>query len=155
MALAVINRRICALLTDKGIHGRMRKHYGSIFLLFVLLLLLTSCQLTQSAFAKTVGDAGSAFAAASTTLTYAHEGKITMAYAASSFVNFQSELNGLDQALPSQQGAPDAHTVQHLLDLSRPAIQAVNNPCLSESCDWHAQVAALDRASKAFLEAGS
>src|SRR5437764_9671431 len=84
MALSVINRRICALLTDKGIHGRMRKHYGSIFLLFVLLLLLTSCQLTQSAFAKTVGDAGSAFAAASTTLTYAHEGKITMAYAASS-----------------------------------------------------------------------
>ena len=98
---------------------------------------------------------GSAFAAASTTLTYVHEGKISKAYAASSFVNYASELDGLDQTLPSQSGAPDARTIQHLLDLYKPAMQAVNSPCLDESCDWRAQVATLDRASKAFLEVGN
>lgn len=133
----------------------MWKKYGTGFLLLFLLLMLTGCQLSQTAFARMAGDAGAAFAAASTTLTYAHEGKITSAYASSSFVNFQSQLSGLDQVLSSQQGAPAAHTVQRLLDLYKPAMQVVNNPCLSDSCNWRAQVAALDRASKAFLEAGS
>jgi len=133
----------------------MLKRYGISFLLLVLLLTVTACQLTQSAFARTAGDAGAAFAAASTTLSYAHEGKITNTYASSNFMNFQSELSGLDQTLSSQQGAPDVHTVQHLLSLYKSAMQVVNNPCLSESCNWHAQVSALDRASRAFLEAES
>ncbi len=133
----------------------MLKRYGISFLLLVLLLTVTACQLTQSAFARTAGDAGAAFAAASTTLSYAHEGKITNTYASSNFMNFQSELSGLDQTLSSQQGAPDVHTVQHLLSLYESAMQVVNNPCLSESCNWHAQVSALDRASRAFLEAES
>lgn len=93
-------------------------------------------------------------AAALITLTYAHEGKITYAYAASSFVNYRSELDGLDQQLPSQSGAPDARTVQHLIDLYKPAIQAVDSPCLNESCDWRTQVAVMNRASEAFLQAG-
>ena len=76
------------------------------------------------------------------------------AYASSSFVNYQSELSGLDQTLPAQQGAPDRRTVEHLLNLYKSAMQAVNVPCLDESCDWHAQVAALERASEAFLKAG-
>jgi hypothetical protein len=118
------------------------------------LLTLTSCQFTQSAFAKTTGDAGAAFAAASTTLSYAHEGKITYAYASSSFVNYQSELDGLDQQLPSQQGAPDMRTVQHLIDLYRPAIWVVDLPCLSDSCAWRTQIATLNSASQAFLQAG-
>src|SRR6266516_6439060 len=131
----------------------MLKRYGISFLLLVLLLTVTACQLTQSAFARTAGNAGAAFAAASTTLSYAHEGKITNTYASSNFMNFQSELSGLDQTLSSQQGAPDVHTVQHLLSLYESAMQVVNNPCLSESCNWHAQVSALDRASSAFLDA--
>lgn len=131
----------------------MRKH-SICCLLFIVLLTLTSCQFTQSAFAKTTGDAGAAFAAAATTLTYAHQGKITYAYAASSFVNYRNELNGLDQQLPSQNGAPDRGTVQHLIDLYRPAIRVVDSPCLSESCDWRTQVAVLNRASEAFLRAG-
>lgn len=122
--------------------------------LLLVLLMTTGCQLTQSTFSRTVGNAGAAFSAASTTLAYAHEGKITSAYAQSSFVNYQSELNGLDQQLPSQQGAPDKRTIQHLLDLYRSAIQAINQPCLQASCHWQAQVAALNRASQAFLMAG-
>ena len=139
----------------------MRKHtvaktrnYGICCLLFIVLLTLPACQFTQSSFTKTAGDAGAAFAAAATTLSYAHQGKITYAYAASSFVNYRGELNGLDQQLLSQNGAPDRSTVQRLIDLYKPAIQAVNAPCLSEACDWHTQIDALNRASEAFLQAG-
>lgn len=132
----------------------MWRKSGTGLLLLVLVAMVTGCQLTQPAFARTAGNAGSAFAAAETTLSYAHEGKITYAYASSSFVNYQSELDGLDQSLPSLQGAPGKQVVRHLLDLYKPAIQAVDAPCLNESCNWRAQVAALNRASKAFLEAG-
>jgi hypothetical protein len=122
-------------------------------LLLVVAALSAGCRLTQSAFAKTTGNAGAAFAAASTTLAYAHSGRLTGTYAASSFVNYQGELAGLDQQLPSEQGVSDRRTLQHLLDLYHAAMQAVNSPCLDATCDWRSQVAALDRASKAFLEA--
>ena len=132
----------------------MWRNWRSSLLLLVLLMVATGCQLTQAAFTRTAANAGSGFAAAAITLSYTHEGKITYAYASSSFVNYQSELDGLDQALPGMQGAPDKHTIQHLLDLYKPAIQAVDAPCLHESCDWRAQVAALNHASQAFLEVG-
>lgn len=127
------------------------------FLPLILLIALpcTGCQFVQSAFANTAGNAGAALAAASTTLTYEHSGKITGAYAASSFINFQSELDGLDQKLPSTQGAPSGRAMQRLLDLYKTAIRAVDAPCLTASCDWRGQAAALDRASKAFLEASN
>jgi hypothetical protein len=124
----------------------------SAFLLLLLLILATECQMTQSAFARTAGNAGATFAAASTTLSYAHEGKITSAYARSSFENYQSQVSGLEQQLPSQQGAPDKHTIERLLALYGNAMQAVNQPCLETSCDWRTQVQNLNRASKAFLE---
>jgi L-aminopeptidase/D-esterase-like protein len=132
----------------------MRRIYCIDFLLPILLLIVTGCQFTQAAFPRMASNAGSAFAAAATALAYAHEGKVTYAYAAASFVNYQSELDGLDQALPSQSGAPDKRTVQHLIDLYKVAIKAVDSPCLSNSCDWRTQVDALNRTSKAFLEAG-
>ena len=132
----------------------MRRRFGIDLLLPVLLMIVAGCQLTQTGFSRMAGDAGAAFAAASTTLQYVHEGKITAAYAASSFVNFQSELSGLDSTLPSQQGAPDKRTLQHLLDLYKQAMPAVSNPCLDSSCNWRAQVEALNRASEAFVKAG-
>lgn len=131
-----------------------RKVGRSWLLLLPLLLLLTGCQLTQTAFANAAGNAGSALAAASATLSYAHEGKITDEYARASFVNYQSELSGLEQALPRQNGAPDQHALQRLLNLYAPAMRVVNQPCLDTTCDWRGQVATLDKASKAFLEAG-
>jgi hypothetical protein len=117
-------------------------------------LFCAGCSVTQSPFDRMAGNAGSAFAAASTTLRYAHTGKVPVAYARSAFVNYQSELDGLDQQLPTQQGAPDSATVQRLLDLYRPAWQAVQSPCLESGCDWRSQVAALDAASQAFVQAG-
>ena len=134
----------------------MRRSHCIDFLLLILLLLVTGCQFTQAAFPRMASNAGSAFAAAATTLAYAHEGKVTYAYAAASFVNYQSELDGLDQTLPFQNGTPDKRTIQHLLNLYKVAIKAVDSPCLSNSCDWRIQVDALNRTSQAFLEvAGS
>lgn len=115
--------------------------------------MLTGCTATQSAFVQAASNAGSAYAAAATTLAWAHRQQITPAYAASSFVNFQSELSGLDRQLPSLQGAPGEHTVRRLLALYRRAEQAVMHPCLEQSCQWRTQVANLHRASRAFLKA--
>ena len=119
----------------------------------LLLLTASGCALSQSAFDRTAGDAGASFAAAAATLTYVHQGRLTTAYAASSFVNFRSALSGLDRQLSTAEGAPDARTVRHLLALARPAEQAVRQPCLEGACAWRAQVVALHRASEAFLEA--
>ena len=132
----------------------MRKTHYLALSLCVLLFVLTGCQFAQSAFTRTASDAGSALAAASTTLTYAHAGKLTMAYTKASFESYQSELSGIDQQLSAQQGSPDTRTVQHLLALYKTAMQAINQPCLDASCNWHAQITALTQASNAFLKAG-
>ena len=132
----------------------MRRTHCLALSLCMLLFALTGCQIAQSAFAKTAGNAGAAFAAASTTLTYAHMGKLTIAYTKSSFESYQSELSGIDQQLASQQGSPDPHTTQHLLDLYKTAMQAINQPCLQATCNWQVQVSALNQASSAFLKAG-
>lgn len=128
--------------------------FGTWIGLLLLLSILAGCTVTESAFARTTGNAGSAFAAAMTTLTYEHEGKITSAYATSSFANFQSELTGTDQTLLAQ-GAANTRTVRQLLALYTPAMQVIDAPCLGNTCDWRAQDALLQRASQAFLEAGN
>jgi hypothetical protein len=141
-------------LSDKAGLSRMRQKFGISIGLLLLVSMLAGCTLTESAFAKTTSNAGSAFAAAMTTLAYEHEGKIMYAYAASSFVNFQSELNGTDQTLLAQGGA-NSQTVRKLLAVYTPAMRVINAPCLSNTCDWRAQVTLLQRASQAFLEAGN
>jgi len=125
-----------------------------VLVLLMLFSLSTACTFTETAFTRTANNAGSAFAAAEVTLTYAHEGKITYSYAASSFVNFQSELSGTDQTLAAQ-GAANTHTLQRLLALFSPAIQVIDAPCLSNMRNWRKQIEILNRASQAFLEAGS
>src|SRR5579885_3657275 len=125
-----------------------------LVLLALLMWTLAGCQFTQSPFALAVSSAGAEFAAAATTLSYVHSGKISTQYARASFVNYRSQLDGLDQQLPSQQGAPGKTTMNHLLALYKVAIRAVDQPCLAVSCNWQAQVAALNRASQAFLKVG-
>ena len=127
---------------------------GTALVLLIFCSLLTSCTFSQTAFVRTANNAGSAFAAAEATLMYAHEGTITYSYAASSFENFQSELHGTDQTL-SAQGATDTHTLKRLLALYTPAIQVIDDPCLSNTCNWRKQVEILNRASQAFLESGN
>ena len=134
--------------------NKVWQKFGTVLVLLVLFSLLAACTFTQSAFTRTANNAGSAFAAAEVTLTYAHEGKITYSYAASSFVNFQSELSDTGKTLAAQ-GTADAHTLQRLLALFSPAIQVIDAPCLSNMCNWCKQIEILNRASQAFLEAGS
>ena len=132
----------------------MWQKIGMVLVLLVLFSLSTACTFTETAFTRTANNAGSAFAAAEVTLTYAHEGRITYSYAASSFVNFQSELSGTDQTLAAQ-GAANTHTLQRLLALFSSAIQVIDAPCLSNMCNWRKQIEILNRARQAFLEAGT
>ena len=123
-------------------------------LLFAMLT-LAGCGWTESGYVRMAGDAGSTLAAAATTLRDAREARVTAAYARSSFAGYQQQLQGLEQQLPRQDGAPDQQTVQRLLALYRPAALAVAHPCLEGDCAWQAQVAALERASQAFQQAGN
>ena len=127
---------------------------STVIVLLSLFSLLTACTFTESTFARTANNAGSAFAAAEATLAYAHEGKITYAYAASSFENFQSELSGIDHTLLAQ-GVENTRMLHHLLDLYTLAMRVVDAPCLSNVCDWRMQDEILNRASQAFLRAGN
>ncbi len=114
---------------------------------------LAGCQMTQSPFARMATNAGTALAAASTTMTFYHEGKLLNAYAVSSFAGYQSELDGLDQQITASGSGISAEEAQHLLTIYRQALAIVNDPCLQSSCDWRAQRTVLDQASHAFLRA--
>jgi uncharacterized protein YceK len=120
----------------------------------LLMISLAGCSATQSDFARTAGNAGSALAAAAATLNDAHQGAITMAYAASSFVNFRSELDGIASQLASSSGGPGRRATAHLVALFKRAWPAIAHPCLEDGCDWHAQVAAIQRASDALVRTG-
>jgi hypothetical protein len=131
----------------------MRHYILLTFLLVTLLFFTAGCQLAQSSFARIAGNAGAEFSAAANTLNYVHQGKLTTIYASSSFADYQSKLSGIDQQLASQQGVPNSHTLHDLLTVYKPAMQAVNAPCLSNTCDWRGQLGALQHASDAFLKA--
>jgi len=130
----------------------LKYHLAEVYLL--LTLAISACSLTQSPFVQMVDSAGGTFSAAATTLAYFHQGKLTRAYTISSFAGYESQLDGLDQQLPAQQGADDQATVKRLLALYKPAVQVVQRPCLESSCDWRSQMTTLERASKAFVEVG-
>jgi hypothetical protein len=124
------------------------------YALLVLSTALAGCQMTQSPFARMATNAGAALAAASTTISYFHEGKLPGAYAASSFASYQSELAGLDQQITATGSGISAQDADGLLAIYRRALAVVEHPCLQSSCDWRAQRALLDQASRTFLRAG-
>jgi hypothetical protein len=117
------------------------------------LLLVTGCGLSQSPFARETETAGSQLTAAAVTLEYAHTGRLATPYANSGFVFCRSQLSELEKKLATAKGAPDPQTVQQLIELYRAAQPAIDQPCLDDSCDWQAQVAALQRAGEAFRNA--
>ena len=128
----------------------MKKYAVPYMSVLALCFILTGCQFSQSRFSQTVNNTGSAFAAAATTLQYAHTGKLTYAYASSSFEVYRSELSGIEQTLTAS-GKAGAQ----LIASARAAMQVVNAPCLQDSCNWRVQVATLNQASQTFLKAGN
>jgi hypothetical protein len=133
-------------------NNRLRSPY--LHVLLAGMLVLAGCTWTESGFARMASDVGSTFAAAATTLRDVREGALTVAYARSSFAGYRQQVEGLDQQLPQQNGAPDHQVVQRLIALYHPASLAITHPCLEGACDWHGQLAALERASQAFQQAG-
>jgi hypothetical protein len=107
-------------------------------------------------FQEVASSAGSELAAAATTVDYVHTGRLPVAFARASFVNYRSSLQDTEQQLRTAGGAPRGARLDRLLDLYRPAWQAVQQPCLEGGCDWRAQVRALREAGDALdREAGT
>jgi hypothetical protein len=113
-------------------------------------LLVAACSWAPSDFAKKASDAASTLAAAETTIRLRHEGKLTLAYARGSFVNYRDALEGVDEELLSLPGAPGEEEVAQLTALFRAAKPALEEPCLDNTCDWQSQEQALKRAADAF-----
>lgn len=135
-------------------HFRIWRQFVAVSGFIALIFTTTACQMSQAPFQRKAGDAGATFAAAKATLDFEHQQKITSAYASSSFENFQRSLEGLDQELASQEGAPDPQNLQQLLQMYKAAMEVVKQPCLDENCDWRGQLAILDQTSQALLKAG-
>src|SRR5690349_15655839 len=76
---------------------------------------LTGCQLTQSGFERATQKDSAVFAAAATTLDYFHHQKLSRAYTQTSFAGFESQLEGMEQELVTQDGAPSPDKLKELL----------------------------------------
>lgn len=111
--------------------------------------------ITQTAFERQASDGASIFSAAGETLRFVHAepAKFTVEYGAGSMINFDDQVSSLPDELPSAQGAPDSAVTDKLLEVVKPAIDAIENPCLLPDCDFDAQTSALDAARDALLAA--
>ncbi len=121
-----------------------------IALVSSLLISLTACSpdaFTQTPFVREAEDAASLLSAASTTIEYAHSGKLDDRFARSSLLIYRESLEGMAASLPGQRGAP---AIERLRD----AEGVLVDPCLDDTCEWQTQVATLDDASRALLELG-
>lgn len=59
----------------------------------------------------------------------------------------------MPDGLAQLEGAPDPARVARLVALLQLAVADLANPCLLEDCDWESQVARIDDAKRALLEA--
>lgn len=128
-----------------------------IALVSSLLLSLTACSpdaFTQTPFVREAEDAASLLSAASTTIEYAHSGKLNDRFARSSLLIYRESLEGMAASLPGQRGAPDEVTLAPAIERLRDAEGVLVDPCLDDTCEWQTQVATLDDASRALLELG-
>jgi hypothetical protein len=119
-------------------------------------VLASACSaVTQTPFARTAGDAASILSAASLTLQFVHAEPpgLTVEYGEGSFINYHEQVASVPEELPTLQGAPDAATVEHLVDLLDAALTDLEDPCLAADCDWQGQVARFEEAKQELLAA--
>src|SRR5215218_3256889 len=145
----------------RPLHGCARANWtrsahtavGRSILFVSLAIVVTGCQMTQSAFVRVTGEAGAEFAAAATTLEYVHEGQLTQPYAQAAFQNYASVVEDADRQIAAAAGAPSQELARRLADLAREAAGVVMDPCFAASCGWRGQVMLLQRTSEALREA--
>jgi hypothetical protein len=124
-----------------------------------LTIALVACgsseNITQTAFQRQASDGASIFSAAGETLRFVHAqpAKMTVEYGAGSMINYDDQASSLPDELPTADGAPDTATVDQLVAVVQPAVDAIENPCLLPDCDWQSQIKTLDEARDALLEA--
>ena len=139
--------------------GRLGATPGKVRLLlgcaFLAASMVGCSSVTQTPFARTAADAASLLSAASHTLQFAHNVPpwVTVEYGEASFINYHELIAPIPDELPSLQGAPDQAAVEELVGLLDDVIPDLENPCLADDCDWQGQIARLDAATHAFLDA--
>lgn len=127
------------------------------------------CSITQTPFQRTVSDAASILGASSQTLRFAHgqpalpvpgqsddphvAARLTYEYARGAFINYSDLLRDVSNELPTLEGAPDARTTQALVDALQSAADVVESPCLAGDCDWQGQIATIEGARQALMDA--
>lgn len=110
-------------------------HRATLSAALCVAVVVGGCSATRTPFARAAADAGSTLSAAAETLKAVHRGDITREYAQGSFVDFADQLEGVADGLPKLEGAPDQGSVEHLVALLMPAVEAVRMPCLEGPCD--------------------
>jgi hypothetical protein len=119
---------------------------------------LSACSgepITETPFVRTASDAASLLSASSETIRNVHEdpARLTIEYAQASIFNYNELLAPVPAELPTLQGAPPSPGVDELVSLINTSLADLADPCLTDGCDWEAQVAQLDDAKDALLRA--
>jgi hypothetical protein len=111
--------------------------------------------ITETPFARTASDAASTLSAAALTLRYVHAdpARFTVEYGQGAMINFAEQVTSVPDELPQLEGAPDLATVDALAKQVEAAAADLEAPCLLDDCDWQSQVARMDAAKQALLDA--
>lgn len=117
--------------------------------------LLSGCvATTQTPFERTATGAAGTLAAAAQTLRLHQQGRLTTAYARSSFVSFGESLAGVGDELPTLDGAPPRDAAVRLATQLRSVEPILRSACLASSgCDESAQARQLESVRDSLLEA--
>jgi hypothetical protein len=124
----------------------------------VVCAVLSACSgepITQTAFVRSASDAASLLAASSETIRSVHEepARLTIEYAKASIFNYNELLAPVPQDLPTLDGAPAPPVIDELVAMLNTSLADLASPCLVGDCDWESQVADMDAAKDALLQA--
>jgi hypothetical protein len=119
----------------------------------VAALVASSCSgATTTPFARTAQDGSGTFAAAATTLTDLHSGRLTREYAAATLGVLASQVEELPDELRRADGAPAPDAASRAVNVADRALADLSNPCLDDGCDWRSQADLLKAAARSLAE---
>ena len=129
----------------------------ALLLAGLLLATLAGCvpaSFAQTPFQQQTGDAASLVSAAAASIEFAHTGKLDDRYARSSLSIYRDMLAKLPD-LAELRGAPDDGSATDLSTAIDDAAALLDDPCLSDDCDWQGQVDTLQATAQSLELAGS